>query len=170
MKVYYCDICGNKMNDERHMLIPIERFDGHEELRIHCKDQYGYCYADICKKCEDRLKDKIDTMIKYIREVEDEKNGIGCSTCEFEKFEESEEPCSVCNHGNGYKIRYKPKEQNTTELYFDDSEICKFYHNGECTNMNICTVVCDGYSNETCRYRDMEKKTLSEAMVKESEE
>lgn len=64
------------------------------------------------------------------------------------------------------------KEPDKTELYFDDREICKFSCNGECTNMDVhrlinCDLYCDGYSNETCRYRDMEKKTLSEAIVKD---
>lgn len=35
--------------------------------------------------------------------------------------------------------------------------------------MNICAIACDGY-DETCHYRDPEKKTLSEAIVKESED
>lgn len=61
------------------------------------------------------------------------------------------------------------KESNKTKLYFDDREICKFTCSGACSNMNIPLVVnCDGY-NKNCHYRDMEKKTLSEAIVKESE-
>ena len=62
------------------------------------------------------------------------------------------------------------KEPDKTELYFDDREKCKFSCDGVCYNMAWpYTKVCDGYS-EKCHYRDMEKKTLSEAIVKESEE
>lgn len=67
------------------------------------------------------------------------------------------------------------KEPDKTKLHIDDREICKFSCNGECTNMDVnrlinCYFYCDGYSNETCHYRDPEKKTLSEAIVKESED
>ena len=70
---------------------------------------------------------------------------------------------------------HSAKELDKTELYFDDREKCKFSCNGECTNIDVyrlinCDIYCDGYTNETCHYRDMEKKTLSEAIVKESEE
>lgn len=61
------------------------------------------------------------------------------------------------------------KEPDKIKLHIDDREICKFSCNGECTNMNIGTIICDGYS-DPCYYRDMEKKTLSEAIVKESED
>ena len=60
------------------------------------------------------------------------------------------------------------KEPDKTELYFDDSEICKFYHNGECLNMDRPdTIICDDGHNKKCHYCDMEKKTLSEAIVKD---
>ena len=140
MKVYYCDICGCQMPEERHMLIKINRFDGGEEFDIRCKDFCGFQDADVCKRCEDRIKKAIQEAV-----------------------------------GLGYHATDKIDEPNKTELYFDDREICKFSYNGECTNMDVhrlinCYLYCDGYSNETCRYRNMEKKTLSEAIVKESEE
>ena len=122
MKKYYCDICSKEMNDERHMLIPIQRFDGKEELRIHCKDRYGYCYADICKSCETKVQSALNRVISDIREIEDSRNNIGCSTCEFGSLNAREEPCCDCDHGNGHNRRYTPKEQNTTELYFDDTK------------------------------------------------
>ncbi len=67
------------------------------------------------------------------------------------------------------------KEFDKIKLYFNDHEVCKFYCNGECANMNrIDTIICDdGHYNEhykRCPYRDPEKKTLSEAIVKESED
>ena len=61
------------------------------------------------------------------------------------------------------------KEPDKIRLHIDDREICKFSSDRVCTNMNNLVVNCDGY-NENCPYRDMEKKTLSEAIVKESEE
>ena len=62
------------------------------------------------------------------------------------------------------------KEPDKTKLHIDDREICKFTCNGVCSNMDMDWIVtCDGY-NESCRYRDMEKKTLSEAIVKEKED
>lgn len=131
MKIYYCDICSCQMPEERHMIIPMRRFDGREDFVIQCKDNCGFRHADICKRCEDRIKKAIQETV-----------------------------------GLGYPATDEPDK---TELYFDDREICKFCLNGECTNMNIRTENCDGY-DETCHYRDMEKKTLSEAMVKESEE
>ena len=136
MKVYYCDICGCQMPEERHMLIKINRFDGGEEFDIRCKDFCGFQDADICKKCEDKIKKAIQESVAL-----------------------------------GYPVYTdKTDEPDKTELYFDDREICKFSCSRVCSNMNIPWVVtCDGY-NENCHYRDMEKKTLSEAIVKESEE
>lgn len=130
MKVYYCDICSCQMPDERHMIIPMRRFDGEEDFVIQCKDNCGFRHADVCKRCEDKIKKAIQEAV-----------------------------------GLGYPASDKIDESDKTELYFDDREICKFSCNGECNNMNIGTIICDGYSNEMCRYRDMEKKTLSEAIV-----
>ena len=141
MKKYICDICGCEMLEERHMIIPIKNFNGEEIFNIKCFDHCGYGQADICKECEDEIKNSINESITaWIR-----------------------------GDGLGYPVTDKTDEPDKTELYFDDREICKFSCNGECTNMNICTVNCDGYS-EPCYYRDMEKKTLSEAIVKESED
>jgi hypothetical protein len=118
----------------------MRRFDGKEDFVIQCKDNCGFRHADICKRCEDRIKKAIQEAV-----------------------------------GLGYPATDKTNKPDKTELYFDDREICKFSCNGECTNIDVhrlinCDLYCDGYSNETCRYRDMEKKTLSEAIVKESEE
>lgn len=136
MKVYYCDICSCQMPDERHMIIPMRRFDGEEDFVIQCKDNCGFRHADICKRCEDRIKKAIQEAV-----------------------------------GLGYPASDKTDKPDKTELYFDDREKCKFCCDGTCTNMDRigCIVLCDGY-NENCHYRDPEKKTLSEAIVKESEE
>lgn len=131
MKIYYCDICSCQMPEGRRMIIPIKRFDGEEEFFIQCKDNCGFRYADVCKRCEDKIKKAIQEAV-----------------------------------GLGYPVHTdKIDESDKTELYFDDREICKFSCNGECTNMNIGTIICNGY-NENCRYCDLEKKTLSEAIVK----
>lgn len=135
MKVYYCDICSCQMPEERHMIIPMRRFDGEEDFVIQCKDNCGFRYADVCKRCEDRIKKAIQEAVGLV-----------------------------------YPATDKTDESDKTELYFDDREICRFCFNGECTNMNIPWVIdCDGH-NETCHYSDLEKKTLSEAIVKESED
>lgn len=134
MKIYYCDICSCQMPDERHMMIPMRRFDGEEDFVIQCKDNCGFRHADICKRCEDKIKNAIQESV-----------------------------------GLGYPVY--TDEPDKTELYFDDCEACKFYRNGECLNMDRPdTIICDDGHNNKCYYRDPEKKTLSEAIVKESEE
>ena len=142
MKKYICDICGCEMLEERHMIIPIKNFNGDETFNIKCFDHCGYGQADICKGCEDRIKNSINESITaWIR-----------------------------GDGLGYPVTDKTNELDKTELYFDDREICKFSRDGVCTNMNVPKIVnCDGY-DENCHYCDMEKKTLSGAMVKESED
>ena len=67
MKVFYCDICGERMPEERHMLIPITRFDMGEQFNIKCFDDCGYSQADICKDCENKIKDAIHSVISKRR-------------------------------------------------------------------------------------------------------
>ena len=138
MKIYYCDICSCQIPEERKMIIPMRRFDGKEDFVIQCKDNCGFRHADICKRCENRIKKAIQEAV-----------GLG--------------------HPSTDKTESEDNVKESTELYFDDREMCKFCASGACYNANSPYTICDGY-DETCRYRDMEKKTLAEAIVKESED
>ena len=84
MKVYYCDICSCQMPDERHMIIPMRRFDGEEDFVIQCKDNCGFRYADICKRCEDKIKNAIQEAVGLGYPVTDK---IGSEAIVKENFE-----------------------------------------------------------------------------------
>ena len=94
MKKYICDICGNEMPDERHLIAPLERFDGNELFSLKLKDNCGYRDADICVDCEDKIRDSLNLIVTKIRagkdgmeceHIDDEGNCLcnwsGCKIC-----------------------------------------------------------------------------------------
>lgn len=139
MKIYYCDICGTEIDSHRKLILKHKFPAFNTEVTISASDDHGFDEIDVCKDCENHFNTAIKEELDNIINL---------------KFV-TKDP--------------RIKEPDKTELYFDDREICKFYCKGECTNINIPEIVnCDGYS-DSCYYRDSEKKTLSEAIIKEDD-
>lgn len=128
MKKYICDICGCEMSEERHIAIPIRSFDGEEKFNIKCFDHCGHNQADICKKCEDQIKNAINESITACIRGD----GLGAhdsSNCYF--YENGN--CCNCNREEdectgicGQYTYEKPTASESIEKYHTSCDGCKY--------------------------------------------